>query len=187
MSGEMDYDDDFDLRYDAEPVMPSECDWGWCRGEAVAYRDDSPDQSDPLPVCQLHVDHRPDAATSTCREDGSPWPCEVERRARRTLAEVQAERTRDATKPYPVEVAEQSVDLTPGVVWTDAQLAVVRDLTARAYKAEAAIKRVEALVYESGRDLSDVDPDDLNDAARAQHMANISLHTKLCLALWGSR
>jgi hypothetical protein len=40
---------------------------------------------------------------------------------------------------------EESVDLTPGVVWTDSQLAVVRDLTARAFKAEAAVQRVREL------------------------------------------
>lgn len=39
---------------------------------------------------------------------------------------------------------EESVDLTPGVVWTDAQLAVVRDLTARAYRAEAALGQAAA-------------------------------------------
>lgn len=93
----------YELGEDFEPVMPPECDWGWCDGETVAYRDDlaGTANSDPLPVCQLHLDHRPDFSTSTCREDGAAWPCEVERRARRTLAEVQAERTHDATKPYP--------------------------------------------------------------------------------------
>lgn len=99
----MDADDDFDPRYDVEPVMPAECDWGWCGGDAVAYRDDlaGTDDSDPLPVCQLHLDHQMDAATRTCREDGAAWPCEVEQRSRRTLAEVQAEQHHDATKPYP--------------------------------------------------------------------------------------
>lgn len=94
-------DDDYDARYDAEPVMPSECDWGWCGGEAVAYREDG---DDSLPVCQLHLDHSPDLATMTCREDGSPWPCGVERYARRSLAEVWAEAKaprHDPTKPYP--------------------------------------------------------------------------------------
>lgn len=36
---------------------------------------------------------------------------------------------------------EESVNLTPGVTWTEAQLAVVRDLLARALKAEAAVLR----------------------------------------------
>lgn len=41
---------------------------------------------------------------------------------------------------------EESVDLTPGVVWTEAQLAVVRDLTARAFRAEQAVERVREFV-----------------------------------------
>jgi hypothetical protein len=48
---------------------------------------------------------------------------------------------------------EHSVDLTPGDVWTDQQIAVVRTLTARAYRAEtgrdearAALDRVRRLL-----------------------------------------
>jgi hypothetical protein len=50
------------------------------------------------------------------------------------------------------QAGEESIDLTPGDVWTDQQLAVVRQLTARAFRAEQAVERVEALADQLDRD-----------------------------------
>jgi hypothetical protein len=41
------------------------------------------------------------------------------------------------------EVYEDSINLTPGVVWTDAQVAVVRQLAARAFRAEQRAETAE--------------------------------------------
>lgn len=57
---------------------------------------------------------------------------------------------------------EESVDLTPGVVWTDEQLDVVRQLVARLYKGEATLRRAEALT--PGPNVTDHDRERLVEA-----------------------
>ncbi len=52
------------------------------------------------------------------------------------------------SKTDPPAESEVSVDLTPGIVWSESQVAVLLELTVRAHRAETALRRVKAMVGE---------------------------------------